>query len=187
MDVDPTERKQRRRNAGLLTTGEMARRAGSTLRTVRFYEEEGFIRPADRSRGGHRLFVETELDRLLFVTDLRATGLCLEDIRAVLELKDNAATPEEAATRVTGFLEARLAEMRRQMELLGRLTDEFAASKAILDRCKACPEPSRFPVDCASCANMCGNLPRAVRLLWGDAPRNLAARPLGSLGSHRPR
>lgn len=182
MEVGTTERRPRRRGAGLLTTGEMARRAGSTLRTVRFYEEEGFIRPTDRSRGGHRLFSEGELDRLLFVTDLRATGLPLEVIRHVLELKDNAASPEDAATRITSFLETRVAEMQRQMELLGRLTAEFAASKVILERCKACPEPARFPTDCASCTNMCGTLPRAVRLLWGDK-----LLPADALGSPRPR
>ena len=38
----------------LLSTGEMARRSGATLRTVRFYEAEGLIRANDRDGGGHR-------------------------------------------------------------------------------------------------------------------------------------
>src|ERR1700734_3560260 len=57
--------------SALLTTGEMARRSNNTLRTVRFYEEEGILRPVRRTEGGHRLFDRRELERLMLVTDLR--------------------------------------------------------------------------------------------------------------------
>lgn len=43
-------------DGALLTTGEMARQSSNTLRTVRFYEEEGILRPVRRTDGGHRLF-----------------------------------------------------------------------------------------------------------------------------------
>ena len=42
----------------------MARLTGNTLRTVRFYEEAGILRPDRRSAGGHRLFSQHELERL---------------------------------------------------------------------------------------------------------------------------
>src|SRR5512135_1014731 len=59
-----------RRRDRWYTTGEMARLSDNTLRTVRFYEEAGIIRPVGRTEGGHRLFERAELDRLLLVSDL---------------------------------------------------------------------------------------------------------------------
>src|SRR5690348_9179110 len=74
----PAEVERPREGAPPLTTGEMARLSNSTLRTVRFYEEEGILRPARRTEGGHRLFERTELDRLMLVTDMRMAGLSLD-------------------------------------------------------------------------------------------------------------
>jgi len=58
----------------LLSTGDMARLTGNTLRTVRFYEEAGILHPERRSTGGHRLFTHAELERLQLISDLRAAG-----------------------------------------------------------------------------------------------------------------
>ncbi|MBT8451830.1 MAG: MerR family transcriptional regulator, partial [Deltaproteobacteria bacterium] len=55
----------------LLTTGDMARLSQSTLRTVRFYEQEGLIEPERRSSCGHRLFSARELLKLQLALDLR--------------------------------------------------------------------------------------------------------------------
>src|SRR5260221_5999883 len=66
-----------RRRDRWYTTGEMARLSNNTLRTVRFYEEAGILRPVGRTEGGHRLFERPELDRLLLVSDLREAGMSL--------------------------------------------------------------------------------------------------------------
>ena len=92
----PTTEAERPREVPLLTTGEMARLSNSTLRTVRFYEEEGILRPARRTEGGHRLFERSELDRLMLVTDMRMAGLSLDDIKAILEVKKAASTGADA-------------------------------------------------------------------------------------------
>ena len=86
-------------HGALLTTGEMARRSGNTLRTVRFYEEEGILRAVRRTDGGHRLFDEPELERLTLVTDMRSAGLSLDEIKHILEVKQG---PPPAPTPPSG-------------------------------------------------------------------------------------
>ena len=60
-----------------LTTGEMARLGGTTLRTVRFYEAEGLIASCAREDGCHRKFSPSELKKLQIISDLRDAGLSL--------------------------------------------------------------------------------------------------------------
>ena len=69
------------REAGLLTTGDMARVTGSTVRTVRFYEEAGLLEASVKTCGGHRMFEQNALARLQFILDMRESGLSLENIK----------------------------------------------------------------------------------------------------------
>ena len=152
----------------LLTTGEMARLSNSTLRTVRFYEEEGILRPVKRTDGGHRLFDRGELDRLLFVSDLRTAGLSLDEIKEILELKKGAATPKDAAKEVRRILGVRIQELHEKLAVLTRLRDEFAQTSEIIASCLVCQEPDSFPEGCRDCSVISSHahLPRSTRVVW---------------------
>ncbi|WP_067537418.1 helix-turn-helix domain-containing protein [Nocardia crassostreae] len=72
------------RRDGLVGIGELSRRTGVAVRTIRFYCDEGILE-ARRSSGGHRLFdPATVVDRLQLIRRLRALGLGLDAIGAVL-------------------------------------------------------------------------------------------------------
>lgn len=148
----------------------MARLSNSTVRTVRFYEETGVLEPAERSEGGHRLFHESELDKLLFVTDLRAAGLSLDEIKAMLAAKSGSPSGAEAAGEVIAILQQNIQAMREKIATLTRLQDDFARAAALLDGCRACHDDPHFPAACGDCSVMaephCERLPRAVRVLW---------------------
>jgi len=158
----------RPREAQLLTTGEMARLSNSTLRTVRFYEEEGILRPARRTDGGHRLFERTELDRLMLVTDMRMAGLSLDDIKAILEVKKAAASGAAAAEEATRVLSARIDELKEKLAVLSRLRDDLEETTKIVAGCLTCTNEPAFPHSCETCSVMVGQpvLPRSVRVLW---------------------
>ena len=98
-----------------LTTGEMARRSSNTLRTVRFYEEEGILRPIRRTEGGHRLFDRRELERLMLVTDLRSAGLSLDEIKQILLVKQSGACGSAAAKEATALLARRIEDLRDKL------------------------------------------------------------------------
>ncbi|NUQ72609.1 MAG: MerR family transcriptional regulator [Polyangiaceae bacterium] len=146
----------------------MARLSNSTLRTVRFYEEEGILRPVKRTDGGHRLFDRGELDRLLFVSDLRTAGLSLDEIKEILELKKGAANAKDAAKEVRRILSARIQELHEKLAVLTRLRDEFAQTSEIIASCLVCQEPESFPDGCRDCAVISAHahLPRSTRVVW---------------------
>ncbi len=151
-----------------MTTGDLARACETTVRTVRFYEEAGVLCPEMRSEGGHRLFGSEELQKLQLVMDLREAGLSLNDIKALFELKHQCKTPEEASQRLSDALEAQIDEMQRKIATLRRLREELARTIAIIKECQLC-DSTEFPKRCGDCDVLNqGDLPRAVRLLWGQ-------------------
>jgi MerR family Zn(II)-responsive transcriptional regulator of zntA len=166
---------RRERADGLLTTGDMARLTGNTLRTVRFYEEAGILRPDRRSAGGHRLFSRRELDRLQFITDMRAAGLSLDEIKSLLELKVSAETGSEAASAALGAIDQQIGSLEQKVELFTRLTAELKDARRILTECRSCNNARCFPDACDECEVVSegGVLPQSMRVLWaveGDTP-----------------
>ncbi|MCA9581227.1 MAG: MerR family transcriptional regulator [Myxococcales bacterium] len=160
---DPLERC---RDAGYLTTGEMARLSGNTLRTVRFYETEGLISAATRNCGGHRMFENRELQKLQLISDLRETGMCIADIRRLFELKQTFQEAPEAAEEMGHLLEQQVENLANKIAKLERVRSELGRMVESIRDCHRCHEPA-FPKGCGDCSVMkqCG-LPRAMKLLW---------------------
>jgi DNA-binding transcriptional MerR regulator len=157
---------QRSRKDGFLTTGEMARLAKSTLRTVRFYEEQGLLDPVSRTEGGHRLFRESELAKLRLMSDLRAAGFGLDEVREIVELKRGHSTGAEAARTAIQELGKKIDRMHERARLLSRLAADLEASRRQLDGCTRC-EDARFPSNCGECHVMTSApLAKALRVLW---------------------
>jgi DNA-binding transcriptional MerR regulator len=154
---------------GLLTTGDMARYSNNTLRTVRFYEEEGILRPARRTEGGHRLFERSELDRLMLVSDMRMAGLSLDEIKHILEVKQASATGGEAAKSAMKILASRVHELRDKLLVLTRLQRDLERTSDVMTACLDCTD-SKFPSHCERCDvfTNCSDLPRSLRVLWSS-------------------
>jgi MerR family transcriptional regulator, repressor of the yfmOP operon len=69
--------------------GELAKAAGTTPRTVRYYEEIGLLAPCDRSAGAHREYAEADLARLRELLRLKAMlGLSLDELKSVMSGED---------------------------------------------------------------------------------------------------
>jgi DNA-binding transcriptional MerR regulator len=68
----------------LLSIGELARRTGLPVRTIRFWSDVGVLSPAARAEGGRRLYEAACLDQAELVATLRELGLGLADVRRVL-------------------------------------------------------------------------------------------------------
>lgn len=88
-----------------VSIGELARRTGLAVRTIRFYCDEGILE-SQRSTGGHRMFdADSATERLLMIRRLRALGLGLESITAVLHQERSLA---EAIAAESARLDAEL-------------------------------------------------------------------------------
>ncbi len=146
----------------------MARLTGNTLRTVRFYEEAGILRPDRRSAGGHRLFSRRELERLQFISDLRTAGLSLDAIRGLLDLKDNATSARGAASSALAAIDEQIVSLESKLELFTRLKQELLQAKEMLISCKDCKNDTRFPDECdaSEVVSGCPSLSTSMRVLW---------------------
>lgn len=150
----------------LLTTGDMARRAQTTLRTVRFYDEAGLLQVA-RGEGGQRLFDEKQLQRLRLACDLREAGLSLAEIKQLFELKAGCRTPKQASDELASRLSEQIDAMQSKIALLRRLREELASTVAVIQECGSCEESGTFPARCDDCEVLDRpDLPRAAKLLW---------------------
>lgn len=66
----------------------MAERVGLSLRTVRYYEEAGLVRPTERTDGGFRLYGDEEVARLEVIKQMKPLGFSLQEMRELLDARD---------------------------------------------------------------------------------------------------
>ena len=71
-----------------MNIGDAAKFAGMPVKTIRYYEDIGFIQP-DRDANGYRNFAESDLHKLAFVGRARSLGFTIEDCRALLALYED--------------------------------------------------------------------------------------------------
>ena len=69
-----------------LTVGELAERGGVNTRTIKFWEEKGLLKPAQRSEGGFRLFREEDVNLVKTIKDLQTFNYTLSEIGNILRL-----------------------------------------------------------------------------------------------------
>ncbi|MEU0033458.1 MerR family transcriptional regulator [Streptomyces sp. NPDC006333] len=92
--------------------GELARRTGLTVKTVRFYSDRGIVAPTDRSPAGYRLYNIDAVARLDLVRTLRELGLGLPVIRKVVDRE--LSLPEVAAAHAEALaVQIRVLRLRR--------------------------------------------------------------------------
>ncbi|HUG64674.1 MAG TPA: MerR family transcriptional regulator [Gaiellaceae bacterium] len=132
-------------DAELHQIGEVAERVGLSLRTVRYYEEVGLVRPSARSDGGFRLYSEDDIQRLLVVKRMKPLGLTLDEMAQLLEGLEQSARPDGLDVAELGGVVARLAEFaERSDERIAALERELSEARTLrlriserLGRCEA--------------------------------------------------
>jgi DNA-binding transcriptional MerR regulator len=112
-----------------LRIGELARRVGTTPRTIRYYEELGLLgEAAMRPAGGHRSYTETDVANLTELIRLRELlGLSLEELRRMRGA-------EEARALLRAELAAGVADSVRERELLNEALGHLDAQLALVRR-----------------------------------------------------
>ena len=85
-----------------LTIGQVARRAGVGVETVRFYERQGLLDEPDRRESGYRQYTEAVILRLRFIRRAKELGFTLKEIRELIALRrDPSATRAEVRQQAT--------------------------------------------------------------------------------------
>jgi DNA-binding transcriptional MerR regulator len=105
-----------------LSVAQAAEASGLSAHTLRYYERAGLLDPVDRNGSGHRRYSESDLNRIEFLTKLRATGMPIREIRRYAELmKRGEDTNEQRLALLEAHRESVLAELEttaRNLELI---------------------------------------------------------------------
>ncbi|MFY0520978.1 MerR family transcriptional regulator [Lysinibacillus sp. UGB7] len=70
---------------GIFTIGELVQKSGVSIRTLRYYDSIGLLKPSDYTEGGHRLYSNEDLTILQNIKSLQFLGLSLKDIKIMLQ------------------------------------------------------------------------------------------------------
>ena len=130
------------------TIGQLARRAGIGIETIRYYERIGLMPRPPRTGGGRRAFGPDNLATLSFIKRCRELGFSLDDVRALLALRASDRNCADVKSIAARHLEAVRVKLRTLSEIEGSLT-------ALVARCPgdARPEcPVLDALDTTCCA-----------------------------------
>jgi len=111
----------------MLKVGELAARAGLTVRTLHHYDSIGLLSPSARSDAGYRLYDRDDVARLQQIQALRAFGMALADIGAYLDSPE--ASPLAIVERQLAALDRQVAQALQMREQLQRLRMRLAAGE----------------------------------------------------------
>ena len=107
------------------TTGELARLAGVTVRTVQYYDSRGILIPSDFSDGGRRLYTEEDLKKLKVICFLRDLGIPINSISEILTSSNAEKVIELLLEQQLMELQNEITEREKQCEVITGLQKEM--------------------------------------------------------------
>ncbi|MEA5424875.1 MerR family transcriptional regulator [Synechococcus sp. CCY9202] len=108
-----------------LRIGEVARRTGLSVKTIRYYCDEGLLQPKARSAAGYRLFDQENLAELTIIRALRAMDVSIPELAKILEVRragvcNCSVLKDSIATRMAS-IDQRISELSAMKDELARL------------------------------------------------------------------
>jgi Cd(II)/Pb(II)-responsive transcriptional regulator len=122
----------------MLKIGELAKRSGCPVETIRYYERIGLLMPPQRTGNNYRAYSERHAERLQFIRHCRALDMGLDEIRVLLEVRD---APEQECTDVNELLD-------RHIERVGAKIAELATLERQLTQLRGCCVATRASHSC---------------------------------------
>jgi MerR family transcriptional regulator, copper efflux regulator len=104
-----------------LGIGQLAKRGGVGIDTVRYYERNGLLAPRARLASGYRRYGHTELARLRFIRRAQVLGFTLKEIKELLAL-----SAQRDVGRVKRSAQAKLVDVEARIAALERVRDGLA-------------------------------------------------------------
>jgi len=112
-----------------LRIGEVARRTGLPVKTIRYYCDEGLLQPRARSESGYRLFDEENLAELTIIRSLRAMDVSIPELARILEVRRagvcNCSVLKDSIAAKMESINLRIDELASMKDELARLLDSW--------------------------------------------------------------
>lgn len=102
--------------------GELAKRAGCQVETIRYYEREGLLPAPGRSSANYRVYGDLHIERLCFIRHCRALGMALSEVRTLLTLREN---PHTSCASVDALLDQHIDQLAARIAELTALATQL--------------------------------------------------------------
>ncbi|WP_093791385.1 heavy metal-responsive transcriptional regulator [Streptomyces sp. cf124] len=109
---------------------QLAERAGVPATTLRFYETAGLL-PAERTASGYRVYGEDAVERLAFISSAKLLGIALEEIRELLDVREEGVCPSVRA-RMLRLVADRIADTDDRIAELRAFSAHLAGVHTVL-------------------------------------------------------
>ncbi len=113
----------RRDETGTIRIGDLARRTGLTIRTIRYYEELGLLESVKRVENGIRVYTAEDERRLRFIQRLKVLGLSLQEMISLEKLYRKERTNRAVLPALIEVLDRHLAQTNERIASLESLRD----------------------------------------------------------------
>ncbi|NDD13851.1 MAG: MerR family transcriptional regulator [Betaproteobacteria bacterium] len=107
-----------------LRIGEVSRQSGVSVKTIRFYCDQGLLLPSSRTEGGFRLFDDTVLADLSLIRAMRAMDIPIAELAEILDVRRagvcNCSTLKASIASKIASIDQRIAELAAMKEEMRR-------------------------------------------------------------------
>ena len=112
-----------------MTIGELSRRTGCGIETIRYYEHEGLLPKPGRTGGNFRRYGQEHAELLSFIRHSRSLDMALNEIRILLRFRS---APDENCGEVNALLDTHIGHVKERIAELQRLGGQL---RALRDKC----------------------------------------------------
>src|SRR3954463_14769506 len=113
-----------------MTIGELARKTGCGIETIRYYEHEGLLPKPGRTDGNFRRYGVEQVELLLFIRRCRSLDMALNEIRILLRFRS---APDENCGEVNALLDTHIGHVKERIAELQTLQGQL---RALRDKCR---------------------------------------------------
>lgn len=112
-----------------MNISDVAKKSGLPAKTIRYYEDIGFVKPS-RLSNGYRDFSDRDLHKLVFVGRARSLGFSIEQCQTLLALYDDtsraSADVKQVARENLNAIDAKITDLQAMRATLSHLIDQCA-------------------------------------------------------------
>ena len=116
---------------GYMTVGEVAKKMGTTVRTLQYYDKEGLFSPSAESEGGRRLYTNKDLVILHQIMSLKSLGFSLDDIKQCLISLETPTDVANVLTEQADGIRSKIEQLKASLTAIEQLKAEVLQMQTV--------------------------------------------------------
>lgn len=113
------------------TSGQFAKKANVSIRTVRYYDKQGLLKPSGMSEGGYRLYTDSDFAKLQKILSLKYLGFSLDEIRSITINDDDSHYVEESLRLQLNLIRKRIEHLKLVEQTITETSKLVTENKAV--------------------------------------------------------